>query len=55
MPFIPPPPKRGQKRKIVLEFRGPMKDSHLKRLSKAVKALAKKHKLKHVNKKKKRR
>ncbi len=50
MPFKAPPPKRGQKRKIVLEFRGPMELAHLKRLSKAVKALAKKHKLRIVKK-----
>ncbi len=51
MPFKPPPPKRGQKRRIVLEFRGPMKDHHLKRLAKAVKAVAKKHRLKIVKRK----
>lgn len=45
MPFKLPAPKRGKKRRIVLEFRGPMKDTHLKRLSKAVKALARKYKL----------
>ena len=50
MPFKAPAPKRGQKRRIVLEFRGPMEMQHLKRLSKAVKALAKKHKLKIVKK-----
>ena len=50
MPFRPPEMKRGQKRRIVLEFRGPKKLHHLKRLSKAVKALAKKHKLKLVKK-----
>jgi hypothetical protein len=47
MPFKLPAPKRGQRRRIVLEF-GPMKDSQLKRLGKAVKAVAKKHKLKIV-------
>lgn len=44
MPFKPPSPNRGQKRKIILEFRGPMELHHLRRLSRAVKALAKKHK-----------
>ncbi|MBI2161541.1 MAG: hypothetical protein HYU25_14385 [Candidatus Rokubacteria bacterium] len=50
MPFKPPI-KRGQKRRVVLEFRGPRKDAQLKRLSKAVKALAKKHKLTVVKRK----
>jgi hypothetical protein len=47
MPFKSPP-KRGQKRRIVLEFRGPLTDAQTKRLSKAIKAVAKKHKLKIV-------
>lgn len=51
MPFKPPAPKRGQKRRIVLEFRGPMKDTHLKRLKKAVRSLARKHKLRVVKRK----
>lgn len=51
MPFKAPAPKRGKKRRIVLEFRGPMKDPQLKRLAKAVKAVAKKHKLKIVKRK----
>lgn len=50
MPFKPPM-KRGQKRRVVLEFRGARKDRALKQLSKAVKALAKKHKLKLVKRK----
>lgn len=37
--------KRGQKRRIVLEFSGPREDRALERLAKAVRALAKKHKL----------
>ncbi len=45
MPFKPPV-KRGQKRRIVLEFRGPRKDRALEQLSRAVKALAKKYTLK---------
>ncbi len=50
MPFKSPP-KRGQKRKIVLEFRGPLTPAQTKRIAKAVKAVAKKHKLKIVKKK----
>jgi len=51
MPFKPPAPKRGKKRRIVLEFRGPMTDDQLKRLGKAVKAVARKLKLKIVKRK----
>jgi len=49
MPFKPAM-KRGKKRRIVLEFRW-KKDRALDQLSKAVKALAKKHKLKLVKRK----
>lgn len=46
MPFKGPELKRGQKRRIVLEFRGPKKGPQLKRLAKAVRALVRKHSLK---------
>lgn len=50
MPFKMPPPKRGKKRRVVLEF-GSMTEGALKRLAKAVKAVAKKHKMRIVKRK----
>jgi hypothetical protein len=52
MPFKLPPPKRGRKRRVVLEF-GSMTDAALKRLAKAVRAVAKKHKMRIVRRKRK--
>src|SRR5882672_11587983 len=52
MPFKMPPPKRGKRRRVVLEF-GSMTESALKRLAKAVKAVAKKHKMRVVRRKRK--
>jgi hypothetical protein len=52
MPFKLPPPKRGKKRRVVLEF-GSMTDAALKRLAKAVKAVAKKHKMRIVKRRRK--
>src|SRR5436309_5320304 len=50
MPFKMPPPKRGKRRRVVLEF-GSMTEGALRRLAKAVKAVAKKHKLRIVRRK----
>ena len=50
MPFKMPPPKRGKKRRVVLEF-GTMSEAELRRLGKAVKAVAKKHKMRIVRRK----
>jgi hypothetical protein len=50
MPFKMPPPKRGKKRRVVLEF-GSMSDAALRRLAKAVRAVARKHKMRIVRRK----
>ena len=45
MPFKSPPPKKNQKRRLVLKFRSDLTSKQFARFKKSVRALAKRFKL----------